>query len=197
MLGNTSTSVGLGSSSRRRRARHPTLIPAHKHTQKGTRRHKAWACASRRELVSMANTEAGWYGGCQARARTGRGADQRHPPASAGGRGGDHGERAAGSGRDHRTGESRGGGDRREREYRGGPRLFAGVGRPYSSSGSTVQIASKSTMPAASTSASVSTMRNERPLTATNTSPGFQPRWPVRNAGGSAASPFRSMSRKR
>jgi hypothetical protein len=38
-----------------------------------------------------------------------------------------------------------------------------------SSSGSTVQIASKRTMPATSTSASVSTMRNARPLTATNT----------------------------
>jgi hypothetical protein len=35
--------------------------PAHKHTQKEARRHKAWACASRRELLSMANLEAGLY----------------------------------------------------------------------------------------------------------------------------------------
>jgi hypothetical protein len=35
--------------------------PANKHTQNGARRHKAWARASRRELVSMANTAAGWY----------------------------------------------------------------------------------------------------------------------------------------
>jgi hypothetical protein len=31
------------------------------HTWKGARRHTAWACASRRELVSIANSSAGWY----------------------------------------------------------------------------------------------------------------------------------------
>jgi len=41
------------------------------------------------------------------------------------------------------------------------------------------------------------TMRNARPLAATNTSPGCQSGCSVRNAGGSVASPFRSMSRKR
>ena len=56
----TSKSVGPRCSSRRRRARHTRSSGAQTHTE-GRRRHKAWACASRRELLSMANSGARWY----------------------------------------------------------------------------------------------------------------------------------------
>jgi hypothetical protein len=67
LLGTRATPSTPRCSSRRRRARH-ALDPAHKHTQKGARRDKAWAYASRRNCFRWRTRLQRWYE-CDAAAR--------------------------------------------------------------------------------------------------------------------------------